>query len=103
MHRDAVWETEDGVFLRVLVKPKSTLRKLISDIDKDMVVVNLKAPAREGKANTELLKRMAKTLDISTGNIKLIAGHKSREKTLLISGLDLKAVTGKIAEMMETN
>jgi uncharacterized protein (TIGR00251 family) len=99
MHKDAVWETGDGVFLRVLVKPKSTQKKLISDVTEDMVVVNLKSPAREGKANTELLKRMSKALGISTGNIRLIAGHKSREKTLLISGLELKVVFGKIAEI----
>ncbi len=101
MHKDAVWETEDGVFLRVLVKPKSTLRKLISDIDDDMVVANLKSPAREGKANTELLKRMSKALGVSTANIKIIAGHKSREKTLLISEMELKDVVRKIEENAE--
>jgi uncharacterized protein (TIGR00251 family) len=99
MHKDAVWETGNGVFLRVLVKPKSTQKKLISEGSEDMVIVNLKSPAREGKANTELLKRMSKALGISTGNIRLISGHKSREKTLLISGMELKIVVGKIAEI----
>lgn len=98
MHKDAVWETDEGVFLRVLVKPKSTLKKLISDLNEDKVVVNLKSPAREGKANTELLKRISKVLGTSTGNVKLIAGHKSREKTLLISGMELEVVARKIAE-----
>jgi uncharacterized protein (TIGR00251 family) len=99
MHRNTVWETEDGVFLRVLVKPNSTLKNLISDVNEEIVVVNLRSPAREGKANTELLKRMSKVLGISTGNIKLIAGRKSREKTLLISGMELKVVLRKIAEI----
>ena len=100
MHKTAIWETEDGVFLRVLVRLKSTLKQLISDANQDMMIVNLKSPAREGKANTELLKRMSKALGISTGDIRIIAGHKSREKTLLITGLELEVVTGKIAEIV---
>ena len=98
MHKAAIWETEDGVFLRVLVRPKSTLKQLISDVNSDAVVVNLKSPAREGKANTELIKRMSKALGISTGNIRLVAGHKSREKTLLITGMKLKVVREKITD-----
>ncbi|MHA1939329.1 MAG: DUF167 domain-containing protein, partial [Candidatus Thorarchaeota archaeon] len=103
MPKDAVWETDDGVFLRVFVKPKSTLKKLISDYNEDMVVVNLKSPAREGKANAELLKRMSKALGLSTGNVRLVAGLKSREKILLISGMELKAVVRKIAEIARAN
>jgi uncharacterized protein (TIGR00251 family) len=103
MPKDAVWETDDGVFLRVFVKPKSTLKKLISDYNEDMVVVNLKSPAREGKANAELLKCMSKALGLSTGNVRLVAGLKSREKILLISGMELKAVVRKIAEIARAN
>ncbi|MFX1441043.1 MAG: DUF167 domain-containing protein [Promethearchaeota archaeon] len=103
MGKSAIWKTDDGVFLKVLVKPKSTQNRLISNVNPDAVVVNLKSPAREGKANVELLKRMSKVLGISTGNIKLVSGHKSREKTLLITGLELEAVRGKVAEIAETD
>ena len=92
MNRDAVWESEDGVFLRVFVKPKSTQKKLISDIVENALVVNLKSPAREGKANSELLKRLSKVLEISTGDLRLVAGHKSREKTILILGKAIEDV-----------
>jgi uncharacterized protein (TIGR00251 family) len=104
MHNVAVWETEEGVFLRVLVKPKSTLTTFISEISETVVIVNLKSPARDGKANSELLKRMSKVLGISTGDIKLTAGHKSREKTLFIKGIELKDVTENLAEFQgQTN
>jgi uncharacterized protein (TIGR00251 family) len=99
MSKAVIWETGDGVFLRVLVRPKSALKQLISDANQDMVIVNLKSPAREGKANSELIKRLSKALGISTGDIRITAGHKSKEKILLITGLELKAVTGKIAEI----
>jgi uncharacterized protein (TIGR00251 family) len=100
MGKSAIWKTDDGVFLKVLVRPKSTQRQLISDVNPDTVVVNLKSPAREGKANAELLKRMSKAFGISTGDIRLVAGHKSREKILLITGMDQEMLTGKIMEMV---
>jgi uncharacterized protein (TIGR00251 family) len=99
MGKTAIWETEDGVFLRVIVKPKSTLKQIFFDANQDVLVVNIKSPAREGKANTELLKRMSKMLGVSTGDIKLVSGQKSREKTLLITGLHLEVVRGKIDEI----
>lgn len=103
MSKSAIWKTDDGVFLKVLVRPKSTQKQLISDINPDAVVVNLKSPAREGKANTELLKRMSKLLGVSTGNIKLMSGHKSREKTLLIIGVELDVVRVEISKITETD
>ncbi|MFW9911299.1 MAG: DUF167 domain-containing protein [Candidatus Thorarchaeota archaeon] len=99
MDKIAIWKTGDGVFLKVLVRPKSTQKQLISDVNPDAVVVNLKSPAREGKANAELLKRLSKALGISTRDIRLVAGHKSREKILLITGMDQEMLTGKIMKM----
>jgi uncharacterized protein YggU (UPF0235/DUF167 family) len=46
---------------------------------------------------------MSKKFGISTGNIKLVSGHKSREKTLLITGLDLEVVREKIGENSEAD
>ncbi len=82
-----VWETERGTILKVIVRPKSRERDFVVEISPEVIIINLKSPAREGKANSELLKRLAKVLAISTSSIKLIAGHKSKEKTLLVEGL----------------
>ncbi len=85
-------ESERGTFLRVLVRPNSRNRDLIYHLSETELVVNLKRSAREGKANTELVKRIAKVLGISTGDIKLVSGHRSREKTLLISSMSAAQV-----------
>lgn len=102
MDREAVWESEDGVFLRVLVRPKSTLKNLISEVNESLVVVNLKSPAREGKANSELLKRLAKILDVSTSDLRLVAGQKSREKTILISSKSIQDVKHTLAKVADS-
>ncbi|MCK5151415.1 MAG: DUF167 domain-containing protein [Candidatus Thorarchaeota archaeon] len=92
MAEKLLWESERGTFLRVLVRPNSGNRDLIYHLSEAELVVNLKGPAREGKANTELVKRIAKVLGISTGDIKLASGFKSREKTLLISSMSAAQV-----------
>jgi uncharacterized protein (TIGR00251 family) len=95
----AIWETERGVLLKVIVRPKSREKNLVAEVSSELIIVNLNSPAREGKANTELIKRMAKMLSISTSKLTLVAGHKSREKTLLVQGLGLEDIEQRLSEV----
>jgi len=83
---------EKGTFLRVIVKPNSREKVLIAEMTEESILVNLTGPAREGKANTELVKRLAKKLGISTSAITIVSGHKSREKVLVIEGMNAQEV-----------
>jgi uncharacterized protein (TIGR00251 family) len=94
MPKMAIEDTANGVLLRVVVKPKSRAISFIAEIGVESVILNLRAPAREGKANTELLKRVAKLLKLSTGDVILVSGSKSRDKTLLIRGVMADQVRG---------
>ncbi len=95
----SIWVSEKGTFLRVIVRPKSTEKDFVVEISPEVIVVNLKSPAREGKANSELVKRLAKVLTISTGNIRLVAGHKSKEKTLLVEGLSPQDIVQRLSNV----
>ena len=92
----AIWETARGTLVRVIVRPNSKENKLIAEVSPEAIYINLKGPAREGKANSELLKRLSKILKISTGDISLVAGHKSREKTVLIVTIDAAELTNRL-------
>ncbi|MDF1538767.1 MAG: DUF167 domain-containing protein [Candidatus Thorarchaeota archaeon] len=83
-----LWEGDNCTFLRITVRPNSGQRELIHILSETEFVVNLKAPAREGKANTELVKRISKALSISSSDVTLVGGQKSKEKTLMISGMN---------------
>ena len=96
MPKMVVEDTADGVLLRVVVKPRSRTRTFITEIGVESVNLNLRAPAREGKANTELLKRVAKLLKLSTADVILVSGSKSRAKTLLIRGVKADRVLGML-------
>ncbi len=92
-----VWKTEKGTLIRVLVRPSSRDERLVSEIDDTSIHVNLKGPAREGKANTELVKRLAKALGVSTSSLVLVGGHKSREKTLLVDGIEPEEILQRLS------
>jgi len=98
MDSKPVWMSEKGTFLRVIVKPNSKEKQLIAEINLDSILINLTGPAREGKANTELVKKLSKILKISSSAIRIVAGHKSREKILLIDGLSTEEVEQRLSQ-----
>ncbi len=93
MTEQAVWESDKGVFLRVVVRPQSQEQNLIQEISETHVLVNLRGPARQGKANTELVKRLSKLLGLSTSQVIIVGGRKSREKILLIIDSQLDTIS----------
>ncbi len=98
MDSKPVWMSEKGTFLRVIVKPNSKEKQLIAEKNPDSILINLTGPAREGKANTELVKKLSKILKISSSAIRIVAGHKSREKILLIDGLSTEEVEQRLSQ-----
>lgn len=99
MFRHAVWENEEGTFIRITARPKSKSRELVLSLEDESLVVNLTSPAREGKANTELLKRLSRLLGVSGGRVSLVSGHKSKGKTVFIEGLTAEQVLRILQEV----
>jgi len=92
----AIWETERGTLLRVIVRPNSKEKKFVAEVSPEFIIINLKSPAREGKANSELLKRLSKILKVSTADVELVSGHKAKEKTVLIANTSVEEVTNRL-------
>lgn len=100
MSTESIWDSERGTFIRVVVKPNSKSKVFIEEITPDAVFLNLSGPPREGKANTELVKKLAKALGVPKAAIDLVAGHKSREKIILVAGLTRESVLQMLTEMI---
>lgn len=49
--------------------------------------MRLQAPPVEGAANRALVRFLARVLDVRAGNITVVAGHKSRDKTVEVEGI----------------
>jgi uncharacterized protein (TIGR00251 family) len=73
--------------LKVYVQPKSSKNEIVGPY-RDGIKVKVTAPPAQGKANGALRQFLAKALRIPPSQIEILKGHRSREKTLKIEGID---------------
>ncbi len=91
MNRDDLpWRSVgDGVVVRIRVTPKSsrdTIEGIESTPEGAAVKARVRAVPSEGAANTALAALFAKWLGVPKANVALVAGGKSRIKSLAIRG-----------------
>ena len=55
-------------------------------VDGKFITVGLSSLPEKGKANGELIRKLAKRFDISSSNVKIVSGFKSRRKIVEIKG-----------------
>ena len=92
-------ETTEGVVVNVRVVPRAP-RSVVQGVLGDALKIRLAAPPVEGKANTELVKFLAKALDLHAGKIQLLAGATGRNKRVLVQGLSGAAVAAKLLPVL---
>jgi uncharacterized protein len=51
--------------------------------------MRLAAPAREGRANVELIRLVAATLGVRRGDVTVVRGETGRRKVVRVRGVDL--------------
>jgi uncharacterized protein (TIGR00251 family) len=77
---------EASITLKVRLQPRAS-RDGIEGMHGDALKVKVTAPPVEGKANKAVKKLLAKQLGIALSQVEIIAGERSREKLLRISGI----------------
>jgi uncharacterized protein (TIGR00251 family) len=50
--------------------------------------VRVSAPPEDGRANDAVLRLLAETLGIPRAKVELVSGHASREKMVVLQGVD---------------
>lgn len=65
----------------VTAKPLAREEK-VDKIDDTHFVIAVKEPARQGLANTAILKALADYLHIASSRLCIVAGHASRQKII---------------------
>jgi uncharacterized protein (TIGR00251 family) len=92
----SIKETTDGVVFNIRVLPRSS-RCELTGIQDDALKLKITAPPVEGKANEECIGFLSKLLGIRKSSIKIIAGHKTKNKRVLVSGIkkeDIESIIG---------
>ncbi|MEM2130295.1 MAG: DUF167 domain-containing protein [Candidatus Bathyarchaeia archaeon] len=53
-------------------------------VEGDKILVGLTCKPEKGKANMELIKKLAKHFKTSSSHVRIVSGHKSRKKVVEI-------------------
>lgn len=81
----------EGVMLKIKVQPKSSRNEIIG-LEGDYLKIKVIAPPIEGEANKAVINLLVKKLKIPKSQIAIISGHKSKLKTIYLSGINQQEV-----------
>ena len=99
MWTDAITQGKEGIYIDLDVNPGSgRLRIKGYEPWRKRIIVDLNAEPRDGKANIELLGFLGKLFEIPSGQIIISSGHTSGHKRVLVKGLDMGAIIGKLRD-----
>src|SRR5580698_1797551 len=79
-------ERAGGVRFSVHVRPRSS-RSAILGVREGALEVALTAPPADGAANAELVKLLARALEVRRGDVTIVVGVSSRDKVIEVNGL----------------
>ncbi|HEY4927533.1 MAG TPA: DUF167 domain-containing protein [Acidimicrobiales bacterium] len=83
----------------VLVRPRSS-RSTVGGSHDGLLVVRVREPAADGRANRGVVEAVAGALDLSAGSVRIIGGRSSRRKVLEVDGEEavLAAAWGRLLD-----
>ena len=76
-----------GVRLRVWVKPGSRSSTGITGCEDGAIVVRVSEPAREGRANNQVIRVLARRFQMAKSDISITQGLASKRKTIECRGI----------------
>ena len=91
----AITATATGVRVAIRVMPRSP-RTTIDGIRDGRLIVRVTAPPVDGAANDAVVAALAHALDLPKRSIRIVAGETSRNKTVDITGLDIKQIRARL-------
>ena len=97
--QEAIRDKDGGVHLLVRVQPKAS-RNAIHRGPEGRLRISLCAPPVDGAANKALREFLAKALGLSKRCVSIVAGERSREKLLSLSGVKKGQVEMKLNDFI---
>ena len=68
--------------LKIKSRPNAPQTKFISKMSDNTIKIDISAERDKGKANQELIKFLARVLDLDKKNIKIISGQTAQNKLI---------------------
>ncbi|MEA1985417.1 MAG: DUF167 domain-containing protein [Euryarchaeota archaeon] len=91
---DAITKTDTGILIYLEVNPGSRILSVPSGYNqwRQRIEVKLTKDAQKGKANDQLIKALSEFLGLGTSSIVIVTGAKSRQKSILVKGMNYNNV-----------
>lgn len=95
-------QTLDGALLmEVEIQPGSTQQGVTGFNEwRSRVVIAVKAQAKQGQANRALVHVIAQQLRVKSSGVRVVAGQRSRKKSLRIEDTDLETLRSRLADVL---
>jgi uncharacterized protein len=84
-----------GVCLSLKVQPRAS-KNQIGEVVANELKIKITAAPVDSAANDALIHFLAQVFDCPRSALRLIRGHTSRHKKVMVSGMNLEAVLGKL-------
>ncbi len=92
-------ETGGGIVIRLHVQPRAK-RCELAGLHGGALKLKVTAPPVDDAANRAIIDFLSKTLGISKSSLQILAGGKSRDKVLQVSGLSLADFQARISRFL---
>ena len=86
----------DGVVISVKVSAGASRDRILGEHD-GAVKLSVSAAPEKGKANKAVCALLARTLGVAKSQVSVVAGETSRDKKVLVRGVDIAAVGEALA------
>ena len=84
-----------GVEINFQVLSRSSQSRIVG-LHNDAVKIKLNKPPVDGQANAECCRVVAKYFGVSKTQVSVLRGASSRQKAILVQGVSVAEVTGKL-------
>lgn len=85
----------DQTRIEVRLRPRGHADELLGLVD-GVLQAKVAAPPVDGKANQALCRLVAKRAGVAPSRVSVIRGEKSRQKVLLVEGIDEPTLMGRL-------
>ncbi|RMH14127.1 MAG: YggU family protein [Gemmatimonadetes bacterium] len=90
-----VRDTTSGVDITVRAQPRASRSEVVGPHG-DALRVRLAAPPVDGAANKELVRLLARTLDVPRSAVDVVSGQSGRTKRVRVDGLDAATARARL-------
>jgi hypothetical protein len=91
---------EGEIQLLVRIQPRAKRNEIREKLADGRYKIGVTAPPVNGKANLALVQFLAKHLRLAKGNIRIVSGITSRNKSLAITGMASNDLHAKLMEII---